>query len=176
MTGGTIQAEVPTGSTVKKAFLYGTYFGGTNPSDLQRTIAFDGTTIVTAKIGDDGSNLATARADVTAQVAAKVGSGGGTTNFEVESDPSGLDGVGLVVISLPTQHSRRGRSQSSTAALTRGARRRRSRTRRRSTRRSPGFSATMSLGVGFGFQGGDPETAGTSTCGTALPARRPWSM
>ena len=76
VTGGTIQAEVPTGSTVKKAFLYGTYFGGINPSDSQRTIDFDGTTIVTAKIGDDGSNLATARADVTTQVAAKVGSGG----------------------------------------------------------------------------------------------------
>ena len=31
VTGGTIQAEVPTGSTVKKAFLYGTYFGGQIP-------------------------------------------------------------------------------------------------------------------------------------------------
>jgi hypothetical protein len=170
VTGGTIQAEVPTGSTVKKAFLYGTYFGGTNPSDSQRTIAFDGTTIVTAKIGDDGSNLATARADVTTQVAAKVGSGGGTTNFEVESDPPNLDGVGLVVVysnpALPTR----------TVAVLDGSADQGGDTTT-FTYASPldktiaGFSATMSLGIGFGFQGG--SGAGTSECGPGVSEPTP---
>src|SRR4051812_37608439 len=41
--GGTVQAEVPAGSTVVQAYLYGTYFGNTAPDQTQRTIDFDGT-------------------------------------------------------------------------------------------------------------------------------------
>jgi hypothetical protein len=166
--GGTLQADVPAGSTVKKAFLYGTYFGGTNPTEAQRTIDFDGTTVVTAKIGDDGTFLATTRADVMAQVAAKIGDGGGITDFAVNNDPDGLDGVGLVVVysnpALPTR----------TVAVLDGSADQGGDTTT-FTYASPldktieGFSATMSLGVGFGFQGGSPETAGTSTCGTESP-------
>jgi hypothetical protein len=163
--GGTLQADVPAGSTVKKAFLYGTYFGGTDPLEAQRTIEFDGTTVVTTKIGDDGSFLATARADVTGQVAAKVGDGGGITDFAIGSDPGGLDGVGLVVVySNPTLPTR-------TVAVLDGSADQGADTTT-FTYASPldkaieGFSATMSLGVGFGFQGGSSETAGTSTCGT----------
>jgi len=170
--GGTLQADVPAGSTVKKAFLYGTYSGGTDPPEAQRTIDFDGTTVVTTKIGDDGTFLATTRADVTAQVAAKVGDGGGITNFAVNNDPfdpsGGLEGVGLVVVySNPTLPTR-------TVAVLDGSADQGGDTTI-FTYASPldkeieGFSATMSLGVGYGFQGGSSETAGTSACGTELP-------
>ncbi len=98
-TGDLIQADVPGGSTVEQAFLYGSYFSGTDPTLEQRTIDFDGTVSVLTKIGDNAvGGLSAARADVTAQVAAKVGGGGGITDFAVNSDPFGLDGVGLVVV------------------------------------------------------------------------------
>jgi hypothetical protein len=44
-TSGTIQADVPAGSTVVKAYLYGSYFGA-DPSVEDRTIDFDGTSVV----------------------------------------------------------------------------------------------------------------------------------
>lgn len=100
-TGGTVQAEVPAGSTVRRAYLYGTYHSNPNPSEAIRTLDFDGTNVVLEFLTNSepgNSGLATARADVTAQVAGKVGGGGGITDFAVNSDPSGLDGVALVVI------------------------------------------------------------------------------
>src|SRR4029453_17463542 len=42
--GGTLQAEVPAGSTVEKAYLYGTYYQNGTPDVTARTIDFDGTT------------------------------------------------------------------------------------------------------------------------------------
>src|SRR5690349_9823710 len=61
--GGTIQAEVPAGSTVVQAYLYGTYQQGNNaPVEADRTISMDGTSHVLALLGPDSSNdLATAR-------------------------------------------------------------------------------------------------------------------
>jgi hypothetical protein len=164
-TGGTIQADVPAGSTVVKAFLYGTYFGTLAPDVTQRTINFDGTSVLTDQIGDDGSDLSTTRADVTAQVATKVGSGGAVTNFAINNDPSGLDGVGLVVV-----YSNATRPETTIAVLDGTASQAGDTTT--FTYESPldktatGFSATMSLGVGFGFQGGTPSDPGTSACGT----------
>ncbi len=163
-TGGTLQADVPGGSTVEKAFLYGTYFGGINPDETQRTIVLDDSTVVTEKIGDDGVALATTRADVTEQVAAKVGSGGAVTNFAINSDPASLDGVGLVVV-----YSNPGSPETTVAVLDGTASQAGDTTT--FTYASPldktasGFTATMSLGVGFGFQGG-AATPGTSECGT----------
>ena len=64
---------------------------------------------MTAKIGDDGSESRDGPRRRDRAVAAKVGSGGGTANFAV-SDPSSLDGVGLVVVysnpALPTRTGR----------------------------------------------------------------------
>jgi hypothetical protein len=168
-TGGTIQADVPAGSTVQKAFLYGTYFGTLDPDVAQRTINFDGTTVETTKIGDTGSSpsqLSTTRADVTTQVATKVGSGGAVTNFAVNSDPSSLDGVGLVVV-----YSNSTRPETTIAVLDGTASQAGDTTTFTYTsaldKTAPNFSATMSLGVGFGFQGGPAEpVAGTSECGT----------
>jgi hypothetical protein len=166
-TGGTIQADVPSGSTVEKAFLYGTYWGTTDPSAGDRTIDFDGTSVVTTTIGDDGNFVSTTRADVTAQVAAKVAGGGAVTNFAVNSDPPSLNGVGLVVV-----YSNPSRPQTTVAVLDGTA----SQTGDTTTftyaapldKTATGFSATMSLGVGHGYQGGAVADAGTSTCGTGI--------
>jgi hypothetical protein len=167
-TGGTVQADVPAGSTVVKAFLYGTYFGTLAPSEADRTIDFDGTSVLTSQIGDDGSNLSTTRADVTAQVAAKVGSGGGVTNFAINNDPASLDGVGLVVV-----YSNSSSPETTVAVLDGSASQAGDTTTFTYTspldKTAPGFSATMSLGVGFGFQGGASTDPGTSTCGTGSP-------
>jgi hypothetical protein len=167
--GGSIQADVPAGSTVEKAFLYGTYFGTLAPDEGQRTIVVDDSSVLTSKISDDGEALTTTRADVTGLVAAKVGTGGGVTNFAVNNDPAGLDGVGLVVVysnsTLPE----------TTIAILDGTA---SQTGDTTTftysepldKTASGFSATMSLGVGFGFQGADSPTApGTNACGTGSP-------
>ncbi len=70
-TGNTIQAEVPAGSTVVQAALYGaTFFSNTDPTI---TIDFDGTLVTLTNLGSAHPFLGSYRADVTAQVAAKVG-------------------------------------------------------------------------------------------------------
>ena len=160
-SGGTIQAEVPAGSTVVQAYLYGTYFFTIDPALADRTIDFDGTLVELTKISDVNTFLATARADVTAQVAAKVGAGGGITNFAINNDPTSLDGVALVVLySNPTL------PFTTIAVLDGGA----SQTGDTATftfaapldKTVAGFSARMSLGSGFSFQSGtvDPHECG----------------
>lgn len=160
--GGTLQAEVPAGSTVVQAYLYGGYFGS-QPTQAQRTIDFDGTSHELTQLAaiDIGFSffLSSARADVTGQVASKVGSGGGITNFAVNTDPSNLDGVALVVIysnpALPEV----------TIALLDGAQA----TAGDSVtfnfaapldKTVPGFSAIMSLGIGFGYQNANGHECG----------------
>jgi len=161
--GGTIQAEVPAGSTVVQAYLYGTYFTD-NPSDADRTISIDGTNHLLPLIGPDPTTfLATARGDITTQVAAKVGSGGGITNFTVDNDPASLDGVALVVLfsnpSLPV----------STIAVLDGESKQTGDTFSFNFSTPlevdrPGFSATLAVGSGFSDQAqGAPAT---HECGT----------
>ena len=68
-TGGTVQAEVPSGSTVVQAYLYGTYNGAPTPTLADRTIDFDGTTVVLDFLANSepgNSGLATARGGGTA--------------------------------------------------------------------------------------------------------------
>jgi hypothetical protein len=155
--GGTVQAEVPAGSTVKYAFLYGTY-NTNDPNEGQRTIRVDSTDVVTTKISEV-SFLSTTRADVTSLVAAKVGSGGGITNFQINSDPGNLDGVALVVIfsnpALP---------QTTVAVLDGSA----SQTGDTATfnfaqpidKTQPGFNASLTLGSGFSYQGAEGHVCG----------------
>jgi hypothetical protein len=162
--GGTLQADVPAGSKVVRAYLYGSYFirGAVPPADL--VLNFDGANVTLGVLQTIGGFLTSARAEVTAQVAAKVGTGGGQASFVVGTDPATLDGVALVVIysnpGLPT----------TTIAVLDGA-------------ASPGgdtitfgfgqpvdptsanFRATLSLGSGHGFQG--PE--GGHACGAGAP-------
>lgn len=154
--GGTLDADVPAGSTVQKAFLYGTYFFVSEPDVTQRTIDFDGTMVETTKIGEaSGGNLVTTRADVTAQVAAKVGGGGGITSFTVGNDPSALNGLGLVVV-----YANAAQPENTIAVLDGAA----SQTGDTATfvlaspldKTVPGFQATMSLGSGHSYQSGQP--------------------
>jgi hypothetical protein len=171
-TGGTIQAEVPGGSTVENAYLYGTYFGyvveGSAPSESELTITVDSTDVVLDLIAlDSSTGLATARADVTSLVGTKVGTGAATpTDFAINSDPfdegfqRGLDGVGLVVIysnpGLP----------STTISVVDGAADPAGDSATFSFPSFPsGGSAQMSLGIGFSFQGGE-NAEGTHECGT----------
>jgi hypothetical protein len=154
--GGTIQAEVPAGSTVVQAYLYGAYtYNADNPSEADRTISIDGTnnvlTTLPGGVPDPTTPMATARADITAQVAAKVGSGGGITNFTVDNDPASLEGVALVVIysnpSLPvtTIAVLDGESLFAGDSFTFNF----------STPLEvdrPGFSATLAVGSGFSYQ------------------------
>jgi hypothetical protein len=153
--GGTVQAEVPAGSTVQKAFLYGTYYFNAAPALADRTIDFDGTMVETTQISGPVSGccqLSTTRADVTAQVAAKVGGGGGITNFAVNTDPATLDGVALVVV-----YANAAMPEGTIAILDGSA----STTGDTATfvlaspldKTVPGFQATMALGSGFSFQG-----------------------
>lgn len=160
--GGVLRAEVPAGSTVVQAYLYGTFTGGT-PAESDRTIDLDGTNVVLQPLPDVAPGccgLAAARADVTAQVAGKVGGGGGITTFVVGNDPSPLEGVALLVIySNPNSPfvtigvfdggaEQAGDSTSFTFAGPLDP-------------STPGFAAQMSLGIGFGFQGDPGHTCGT---------------
>jgi hypothetical protein len=168
-TGGTVQAQVPGGSTVVQAYLYGSYFFNTAPDASERTIDFDGTNVVLSTLPNSepgNSNLSTARATVTSQVSAKVGSGGGITNFAINDDPGSLDGVALVVIfSNPTL------PQNTIAVLDGGSKQAGDTVTFNFAspidKSAPGFAATMALGSGFSAQDQSPSgAAGTHTCGT----------
>lgn len=160
---GILEAAVPVGSTVQKAFLYSSkyYFndgGGTAPD-----VVLDGVSYPSAVWTDLGVNetafggfsLEAYRVDVTSQVSAKVG-GGSASRFQFSVDrenPNGsTDGEVLVVIySNPGETERTigvldgfSSSQGDTttinfsSALTQVG--------------QPGFEALISLGIGFSFQ------------------------
>ena len=159
-SGGSLQTDVPPGAAVRLAHLYGSYYQGT-PSQQARTIRFGGQDVELTTIPTNaGSYLSAARADVTAQVTAAFAAG--TRSFRIDDDPGGLDGVALLVVyedpSLPV---------SSIAVVDGGAAQSGQRTTL--TFGAPldpaaaGFTATMSLGIGYGYQGGTPG----STCGTS---------
>jgi hypothetical protein len=169
-TGGQIQAEVPAGSKVEHAWLYGSYQSAAAPPAGDFAINFDGTNVTLAKlqaISWSSGILTSARADVTQQVAAKVGAGGGQTSFAVNTDPATIDGVGLVVVySNP-------KLPKTTIAVLDGA-------------ASPGgdtatfafaspidptpaaFTAILSLGIGFSFQGEAGHVCGTQSHQSSL--------
>jgi len=154
--GSVVRAEVPAGSTVQQAYLYGTYESGTTPLTAPlRTIDFDGTTVEMTEIEDDNGYLPSTRADVTAQVAAKVGEGGGITSFGIDSDPSAgstaFQGAALVVIysnpSSPVESivvldgAAASAGDTATVHFTPAL-----------NTSAPGFSSTMAIGDGFSYQ------------------------
>jgi hypothetical protein len=152
--GGTIQAEVPAGSAVEQAYLYGAYTYSFTPDEAGRTIDFGGEMVITQDLGPDPStSFTTSRADVTDIVAAEVGSGGGVFDFVVNNDPSGLEGVALVVIysnpDLPTTTVAiaDGESTNSGDSFSFGFA-----TPLEPDR--PGFTATLAVGSGFSYQSG----------------------
>jgi len=148
---GTIQAEIPAGSTVVQAYLYGTHTSP-DPTIVERTINFDGTEVITTKLSSIIGYLSTSRVDVSAQVASKVGAGGGITNFTIFNDPPRLDGVALVVIysnpALPTTTiavlDGSGEVIGDTATFNFAA---------PLDKTTSGFFASLALGSGFSYQG-----------------------
>lgn len=165
---GQLSAAVPPGSTVEQAYLYA-YIQSANPTASEGTITFDGLPVSTAKLDDYATTLSSSRADVTPQVAAKVGTGSGLTDF---SAPTSLpvDGLALVVIySNPALPARTiavfdGAAQTlgDTATFTFAA---------PLDRSDPGFSARMSLGIGFSFQQGSGHM-----CGPGSPVSKQHSV
>jgi hypothetical protein len=153
---GDLRAVVPPGSTVVKAFLYCSRTPG--GSGTKPTIVLDGTTYgpsawTALGINVSGSGLQAFRADVTTQVAAKIGSGSASTNtFDVDSEDLNdeTDGEVLAIVYSNGSEVTRtiafldGESESSgdsvkfnfASALSMGT----------------GFEALMSLGIGFSFQ------------------------
>lgn len=151
--GGALRAQLPLGGKVLQATLYGTYYGGSQPSAADRRIDFAGTDVHLSLLPRTNSFLDTALADVTEQVRQHpIGLDGGRS-FRIGNDPGPLDGVALLVVyshpSLPN---------ASIAVKEGGARQEGDTTEFAFT--SPlntamkDFSATLSLGIGFGFGGG----------------------
>jgi hypothetical protein len=165
---GLLSAAVPPGSTVEQAYLYA-YIQNANPTASESTVTFDGLAVSTAKLDDYAITLSSSRADVTPQVAARVGTGSGMTDF---SAPTILpvDGLALVVIySNPALPARTiavfdGAAQTlgDTATFTFAA---------PLDKSDPGFSARMSLGIGFSFQQGSGHT-----CGPGSPVSKQHSV
>jgi hypothetical protein len=177
--GSVVRAEVPAGSTVVQAYLYGTYdtYSGSGVlSASQRTIELEGQQVETTEIEEHqwcaSCYLPSTRADVTAQVAEAVGSGGAVTSFKVGRSgvteqeelegSTALQGVALVVIyenpSSPLESVAilDGAADSAgdvakldfVAPLDTGA---------------PGFAAQMAIGDGYSYQNG----GSTHACGPA---------
>ena len=152
---GDIQAVVPTGSTVVKAFLYSTMF---NTSPVP-TVLLEGTTYSGADWTALGVNagLQAYRADVTSQIAALIGGGSASTfNFTVEREEpnSSIDGEALVIVySNPAEVERTiavldGFSASGGDSFAINL----SDPITAANLADPGFEALMSLGIGFGYQ------------------------
>jgi hypothetical protein len=157
--GGVVRAEVPVGSSVVHAYLYGTYEGASPLSSQSRTINFDGTNVVMEEIESNRNILPSTRADVTQQVAAKVGTGG-LVSFGIDSNPSGaalFQGAALVVIySNPS-------SPLVSVAVLDGAASSAGDTATLNfayalDTNAPGFRATMAIGDGFSYQGEGPSS------------------
>ncbi len=165
---GLLSAAVPLGSTVEQAYLYA-YIQNANPTASEGTVTFDGLPVSTAKLDDYAITLSSSRADVTPQVAAKVGTGSGMTDFY---SPTSLpvDGLALVVIYSNPALPVRTIAVFDGAAQTLGD----TATFRFNApldRSDPGFSARMSLGIGFSFQQGSGHS-----CGPGSPVSKQHSV
>ena len=162
----TLQAEVPAGSTVVSAWLYAANNFLACPATVDVTL--DATPYVLAELTHNtfsAFNLCSYRADVTSQVAATVGAGGGITAFTSTEGAPGtdtIDGTALVVVySNPTE------PETSVIVLDGGLDSAGQQTivglAAPLDKTIPGFTATMALGINFGNQGVGP---GTDQCGT----------
>ncbi|MEP0354443.1 MAG: hypothetical protein ABJH06_10715 [Paraglaciecola sp.] len=162
-----IDAIVPNGSTVEAAFLYSTNY----VTNLIPTVSFDGTVYSGADWTALGPNASTSfleafRVDVTAQVAATIGSGSAAPySFTVDSETpnTSIDGEVLAIVySNPSEVLRTiafldGSSSSAGDSafisladpLT------------SADLLDPNFEASLSLGIGFGFQGNDNSQSST---------------
>ncbi|CAN5774859.1 hypothetical protein BH23ACT12_BH23ACT12_14190 [soil metagenome] len=166
---GVLSADVPPGSTTEQAYLYA-YFQTGTPTPAEAALVFDNTPVTVTKLDDYASkSLSSARADVTALVAARVGSGSGISTFSTVSALP-LDGLALAVVySNPALPERTiaifdgaAQTQGDTATFTFAA---------PLDRSDPGFSARMSLGIGFSYQQGSGHQ-----CGPGSPVSKQHSV
>jgi hypothetical protein len=168
---GTLQAFVPTGSTIDKAFLYTSI----TPAGALSALTFDGTLISTGSFTSLGSNpagLSAYRADVTSQVASKVGSGSATRfDFTLNSEGSNnstIDGETLVVIYKNAAESVRtialldGFSNAAGDSFTVNL------ASPLIDPTSPGFEALFSLGIGYSYQSGSAQYSTVDVNGRRL--------
>ena len=167
---GNLQAFVPTGSTVEKAFLYSTLV----PYSSFTSVTFDGTVLNKASFTSLGSNpygLQAFYQDVTSQVAAKVGSGSASVyNFSVsENNTYSIDGEALAIVySNPTEKKR-------TIAFLGGSTNAAGDSFKVNLAvplkdpSSAGFEALFSLGIGYSYQsGGSQQYSNVSVDGRKL--------
>jgi hypothetical protein len=109
---GILQAVVPLGSTVEKAFLYSSNVAGnpTVPAVNFQGVTYAGAAWTNLGTNPSGGGLTAFRTDVTSQVSALVGSGSASTfNFNIFSEvPNGsIDGEALaIVFSNPLEQKR----------------------------------------------------------------------
>jgi len=165
--GGTVQAQVPAGSTVVLAYLYAATIAVPGPT---LNISFDGTDVTLDQLTYNKATIGTSyRADVTDQVTAKVGVGGLPTEFTVNTVYSYLNGVALIVI-----YSNPAEPEVTIYLLDGGL---------PSTPQQevdifypvpidptlPDFNATLSLGISFSAQEPKELPPGLHTCGHLLP-------
>ena len=160
---GIVSADVPPGSTVQQAYVYVTKYGSCTASN---SINFDGQSVTVDKIGNASWGGCAYRADVTSQVSAKIGSGSGITDFNTNyNSASSADGVVLVVIySNPS-------SPEVSIAVLDGAQNSAGDTfllglAKPLDKTVPGFFATMSLGIGFSYQGVNGHVCGGGQAST----------
>lgn len=152
---GSLSANVPTGSTIEKAFLYSSRYDSgslSNPSVTFDGISYSGSTWT--PLGNEGNFLQAFRTDVTSQVATKVGSGSGTFSFTVDETGGTnvtTDGEVLAIVySNPTK-------PLSTIAFLDGAQSFSGGTFKINYATPldttvPGFQELLSLGIGFSAQ------------------------
>lgn len=158
--GGSLRADVPSGSTVKQAYLYGSYesypAGAPSLTTFERTVSFDGASVALTEVSKtDTANdtFYAARADVTAAVAAKVGSGGGITSFPASGPPGRpLHGLALVVIYENPNSPRESIAILDGFAEQTGDNAKLVYSVPLDTQ-TPGFRATLALGIGWSAQG-----------------------
>ncbi len=155
---GDLTAIIPTGSTIERAFLYLSM----SVTDLTPTVNFDGVVYTNPHWTELGANgfMEAYRADVTSQVAAKVGGGGGapfTFSIQSETPTVPVDGEVLAIVySNPAEQVRTiafldgfsasgGDTTSINLADPLTA----------AQLADPNFEALMSLGIGFSFRPGN---------------------
>lgn len=160
---GIIEASVPVGSKVEKAFLYSSMYylndgGGSAPDVVLDGVTYASAAWTTLGINETqfgGFSLEAYRVDVTSQVSAKIGGGSGSRfQFSVdrENPNLGVDGEVLVVVySNPGETERTigildgfSASQGDSTTINFSS--------PLAEVGQPGFEALISLGIGFSFQ------------------------
>ncbi len=151
--GGTVEAYVPEGSVIEAAYLYQSrYFSEPVATD----VTMDGQVIAAGDFTHLGTTagLDAFRADVTDLVTAEIGNGGAMPfDFEMETSASNVDGYQLVVVYSNPNEDERSIVLADGFSATGGDSFAVTFPEAIDTT-VDGFEALMSLGIGFGYQGG----------------------